>query len=163
MLKINQLNRRAIMKLAAVSMAQLWLLGCGEDPIQVQVENPKDGQPNASDSESPTTEVAMEDGAEADSFDARASVWETQGLHTPAKPGEWGDKIVGHYPVARVHNDIIDVRVYHPMDADHFIQAIYLKNVEGQIIEYAEFDSTANSAEATFKVTDHPDELTALR
>ena len=60
--------------------------------------------------------------------------WEQNGILTPASPGAWGEKIAGHYPIAIREPGGIRIRVAHPMDEDHYIEAIYLKDAEGTVL-----------------------------
>ena len=63
--------------------------------------------------------------------------YEYTGVLTADEPGQWGEKIAGHYPLVSIDENMVTVHVAHPMDADHYIEAIYLKDSEGHLLGFA--------------------------
>ena len=92
---------------------------------------------------------------------SKIEAWEAAGVLTPNDPGEWESKIVGHYPIVVPEGNTINVIVPHPMDADHYIEAIYVKSEAGDVIGYQEFTPEDAMAMASFEVDDASGEFMA--
>ena len=141
------LSRRRFVKLSSGSLAILAMPGCAEDPISVdtnQGEMPG-GQVMGGMDVTPDTPVELT--AE------QIAAWEAPGVLTSDEPGEWGEKIVGHYPIMKKQGDQVSVVVPHPMDADHYIEAIYLKDSAGELIAGKLFSASDDLAYAEFTVS----------
>ena len=104
-------DRRDAIKVMGLAVASSWLVGCGDDA-----------------STSPTMDKPTGDD------EAQIRTWEANGVLTPSAPGAWGEKIAGHYPLTITEPGGIRVRVAHPMDAEHYIEAIYLKDGSGKVL-----------------------------
>ena len=109
-MKYDAWHRREALQVMGAAMASTWLIGCGDE----------------------ATSGTMTPASPDDNAQIRR--WEQNGILTPASPGAWGEKIAGHYPIAIREPGGIRIRVAHPMDEDHYIEAIYLKDAEGTVL-----------------------------
>ncbi|MEE2644691.1 MAG: desulfoferrodoxin family protein [Myxococcota bacterium] len=87
----------------------------------------------------------------------RIAAWEESEILTPSAPGMWGDKIVDHFPLVTAEGPRVDVLVPHPMEEDHFIEAIYLRDSSGQVIAYQALSPLNEFAFGSFWVDDPAD------
>ena len=61
-------------------------------------------------------------------------VWAAPIVRSGDRPGPWADKVNSHTPSVEVGLGTATVTVPHPMDADHYIAALYLTNTNGAVI-----------------------------
>ena len=76
--------------------------------------------------------------------------WEQEyGLFTAATTGEWAPQIASHVPLSVEVDDTLVISVDHPMDADHGITAIYVKDQQGHVVDLRELDPGPSSQALT--------------
>jgi len=146
-------RRRALKTLGTISLAAIYLPGCGgddDDPTGMGGQSAIGG--------TPTTGGVP--GMDSDTEQLIAN-WESGGLLTPNAPGMWAEKVAGHFPIATVSENTISVVTPHPMDAEHWIEAIYIKDAEGNLLGFQAFEAGTGTAAATFEVEDATIEFTA--
>lgn len=59
-----------------------------------------------------------------------------EAVRTEQNPGMWADKIGGHKPSVNVANDVITVKVDHPMSEEHWISTVYLRDLDTERVFY---------------------------
>ena len=128
------INRRKAVQYVGVAVTSSWLYGCGDDAVNVDMKSPK--APSAE------PDVMMPRVVPEPMLSDLTGLeeWEKAGVLTPSEPGEWADKIAGHYPIAVLETDGVRVSVAHPMDEDHYISTIYLKDAAGRLITVKELE-----------------------
>src|SRR5688572_26850830 len=138
----NNQGRRDFLNLLGISTAVAlvpWLEGCGSD----------------ADDDSP-----VEPNAE---WERIAAEKEATGVYTAQQPGEWVGKEATHLPKLTfdMTAKTVTVTVGHPMTAEHWITAVYIRNEDDVVIGLKEFLGTDLEATATFSFPASTTKITA--
>jgi len=100
-------------------------------------------------------------GAEVnDAWETQASDLELAGVFTAANPGEWAGKEGSHAPSATATGMDITLITEHGMEADHWIDVVYLRDQDDIVVGLLEFVGTDAAAEATFTLPEGTTEVT---
>lgn len=152
-------SRRNFIKWTSGTLAALTLPACAEDE-EVKYRPGSYTLPTSTpNGEEPRPEEMMPVEMEGIS-EEEITAWEEAGVLTANEPGDWADKIVGHYPMVKKSGDRVMVMVPHAMDEEHYIEAIYLKNYNGELVASKRLSASDDYATAEFTISDDSD-LTA--
>ena len=74
-------------------------------------------------------------------WQAEAVRYERDGVFTKADPGDWEGKEDAHTPKVTIYqnNTAVVATVDHPMDIDHWVEAIYFKDQNGDVFYLEHF------------------------
>ena len=145
MIRSKYLSRRKFVHWGSATLALITFPGCAEEVIDEPPEN------NYTPS---TTPPMIEEEVGGEITLEQIGEWESDGVLSPNDPGEWGEKIIGHYPIMQRNQDQVTVFVPHPMDEEHYIEAIYLKDDSGMVVASQRLSGTDELAFASFTVSE---------
>ena len=147
-------SRRQFIKWTGGTLAALTLPACAEDEEQ-GYQKPRDYNSPVENPSQENLTPQMMDPLYGEVTAEEISDWEANGVLTPNEPGEWADKIVGHYPMVKKAGDQVTIIVPHAMDEDHYIEAIYLKGSGGEVVASKRLSSSDEYAIAEFTVSEN--------
>ena len=136
----SQISRRRLLKLGSVAALTSILPGCADTPTATMT-TPMSDEPNP--------------------MMGQVEIWEQMGILTPNEPGEWGEKIAGHFPIVYRKPGGVMVSVAHPMDPEHYIEGIYLKDGSGRVLGVQEL-TPDQMPSAFFELANVPADLEAF-
>lgn len=140
----KHLSRRQFVKWSSSSLALFAFPGCGDNEVLTPPREYTPPMTQPTSGGNTTLEVTLE----------QIEAWESVGVLTPNEPGDWAEKIVGHYPIMRKRSDQVSVLVPHPMNEDHYIEAIYVKGSDGSLLASQSFSPNDEIAFAEFTITE---------
>ncbi|MEW6745910.1 MAG: desulfoferrodoxin family protein [Planctomycetota bacterium] len=94
-------------------------------------------------------------------WEKRAAALEQPGVHTTSSPGKWEGKAAGHVPQVTFRQGECELFTKHPMSEEHYITAHYLRNQDGIVIGWHDFQGTDPEARHTFTLPKGTTQITA--
>lgn len=96
-------------------------------------------------------------------WEGRVTLLEEEGILTKSEPGPFADKIVTHLPIVSFleGDGTIDVLTNHEMTPEHWIQAHYVRDQNGKVIAFREYDNSELYARTSFQLPTGTTQITA--
>lgn len=127
---IDQGRRRFLVRTATaaavLAVVPTALVGCGDDEETTEVQRNEAWEALAAD------------------YEGREEIYTNEN----AEGREWGDKLAVHMPEVAFSGSTATVTVSHPMVAEHWINAIYVRNQDGIVIALVDNGADALNADA---------------
>jgi len=160
----SNLSRRGFFQRAGVAAVTVsvpaWVWGCGGT-------SPTSTEPAAEDTsggemaQPAPAPVAAATPAVSDEARAQVAAFEAETIYTAAVPGQWEGKAGSHVPQVTFQPGGAELFTQHGMAAEHWIDAQYIKDQDGNLIAFAAHAGTDAEARASFTLPEGTTQITA--
>ncbi len=149
--------QRAGLVAVAVSVPA-WVWGCGGSSEAAGVGETSSGGEAVADT---TVDVSVAATGVSDEARAQVAALEAEAVYTASEPGPWEGKAGSHVPQVSFAVGSVALFTDHGMSPEHWIDAQYVKDQDGNLIAFAAHAGTDAEARASFTLPEGTTQITA--